>query len=63
MNPQSYCERILHFINHELQVKPHLISMQDNAPCHNVKNAQIKLKKIKDLFHTLTNLLIRFESN
>lgn len=34
MTSESYCEKILPFIRHENCLKPHLILVQDNTPCH-----------------------------
>ena len=46
LTSQSYCARALPLINHEIQVKPYLILMQDNAPCHKAQNTVTELDRL-----------------
>lgn len=46
MTSQSYCARVLPLINHEIQVKPNLILMQDNAPCHKAQNTAAEFDRL-----------------
>ena len=47
MTSESYCERILPLIRHEMDLKPHLILMQDNAPCHKAARTMREFDRLR----------------